>query len=403
MNFLHQDIVDFIRELYQTAEFIPLHEPKFVGNEKAYVTDCIDSTFVSSVGKYVNRFEQMMATYTGAKYAIATVNGTAALHIALKLVGVDPGDEVITQPLSFIATCNAISYCGAKPVFVDVDRDTLGMSPDSLRPFLVANTTQTSAGCINNATGRKISAVVPMHTFGHPCRIEEIARICEEFGIPLIEDAAESLGSYYQGRHTGTFGKLAAFSFNGNKTITTGGGGMIITDDETLAKRAKHITTTAKCLHPFEFVHDEIGYNYRLPNINAALGCAQMESLPRFLESKRSIASAYANFFAASNITFIEEPTEARSNYWLNALILEDKQARDVFLEELNGAGVMSRPVWRLMNELAMFQDCQCSALPNAKWLEARVVNIPSSPTRLDGGASGKTILGKPEKAKIIK
>ena len=375
----HQDVVNFIRDLYQTSEFIPLHEPKFIGNEKAYVIDCIDSTFVSSVGKYVDRFEQMISEYTGAKYAIATVNGTAALHIALKLVGVDLGDEVITQPLSFVATCNAISYCGAKPVFVDVDRDTLGLSAESLSAFLVANTTQTLAGCINKLTGRKISAVVPMHTFGHPCRIDEIAIICEEFNIPLIEDAAESLGSFYLGRHTGTFGKLAAFSFNGNKTITTGGGGMIITNDDALAKRAKHITTTAKQPHPYEFIHDEIGYNYRLPNINAALGCAQMETLPRFLESKRSIASAYAEFFSASNFTFVAESAQAHSNYWLNALILEDKLARDVFLKALNGAGVMSRPVWRLMNELTMFHDCQSSDLSNAKWLEERVVNIPSS------------------------
>lgn len=375
----HQNIVDFIRSLYQTTEFIPLHEPKFVGNEKTYVVDCIDSTFVSSVGKYVDRFEQEMAKYTGAKYAVATVNGTAALHIALKLVGVNQGDEVITQPLSFIATCNAISYCGARPVFVDVDRDTLGMSPGSLRTFLASSTTRTSAGCFNKTTGRRISAVVPMHTFGLPCRIDQIAAICAEFGIPLIEDAAESLGSYYQGKHTGTFGKLGAFSFNGNKTITTGGGGMITTDDETLAKHAKHITTTAKQPHPYEFIHDEIGYNYRLPNINAALGCAQMESLPRLLASKRSIASAYAEFFAASNITFIKETAQANSNYWLNALILEDKQARDAFLKDLNEAGVMTRPLWRLMNELPMFGDCQSTDLSNAKWLEERVVNIPSS------------------------
>lgn len=379
MGMMHQDIVDFIRSLYKTEEFIPLHEPKFFGNEKAYVIDCIDSTYVSSVGKYVDRFEQMMADYTGAKYAVATVNGTAALHVALKLVGVSQGDEVITQPLSFIATCNAISYCGAKPVFVDVDRDTLGMSPDSLHSFLSINATQTSVGCMNKATGRKISAIVPMHTFGHPCRIDEIAMVSEEFDIPLIEDAAESLGSFYQGRHTGTFGKLAAFSFNGNKTITTGGGGMIITDDEALAKRAKHITTTAKQPHPYEFIHDEIGYNYRLPNLNAALGCAQMESLPRLLKSKRSIALAYAEFFSASNITFVKEPAQANSNCWLNALILEDKQARDIFLIKLNEAGVMSRPIWRLMNELAMFHDCQSSDLSNAKWLEERIVNIPSS------------------------
>jgi perosamine synthetase len=375
----HQDIIDFIRRLYQTAEYIPLHEPKFIGNEKAYVNDCIDSTFVSSVGKYVDRFEKMMADYTGAKYAVATVNGTAALHIALKLVGVKQGDEVITQPLSFVATCNAISYCGAEPVFVDVDRDTLGMSPDSLYSFLSSNTSQSSAGCINKTTGRKISAVVPMHTFGLPCRVDKIAKICDEFGISLIEDAAESLGSHYQGRHTGTFGRLAAFSFNGNKTITTGGGGMIITDDEVLARSAKHITTTAKVPHSYEFVHDEVGYNYRLPNINAALGCAQMESLPRLLESKRSVALDYAKFFSTSNISFVEEPPQANSNYWLNALILEDRQARDVFLKELNDAGVMSRPIWRLMNELAMFRDCQSTDLANAKWLEERVVNIPSS------------------------
>ncbi len=375
----HQEVIDFIRGLYQTEKFIPLHEPKFVGNEKAYVLDCIDSTFVSSVGKYVDRFEQMMADYTGAKYAVATVNGTAALHIALKLVGVAQGDEVIAQSLSFVATCNAISYCGAKPVFVDVDRDTLGMSPSSLLSFLSANTTQTSAGCINKTTGRRISAVVPMHTFGLPCQIDEIAKICEEFSIPLIEDTAESLGSYYQGKHTGTFGKLAAFSFNGNKTITTGGGGMIITNDEVLAKRAKHITTTAKQPHPYEFVHDEIGYNYRLPNINAALGCAQMENLPRLLESKRTIALAYAEFFSALNINFVSEPAHSNSNYWLNALILEDKQAREEFLQKLNAAGVMSRPIWRLMNELPMFQDCQSTDLTNAKWLEERVVNIPSS------------------------
>lgn len=375
----YQHVIDFVRNLYQTTEFIPLHEPKFVGNEKAYVLDCIDSTFVSSVGKYVDRFEQMMADYTGAKYAVATVNGTAALHITLKLAGVSQGDEVITQSLSFVATCNAISYCGAKPIFVDVDRETLGMSPDSLRSFLSSNTVQTSAGCINKTTGRKISAVVPMHTFGHPCRIDKIALVCAEFGVPLIEDAAESLGSFFQGKHTGTFGLLAAFSFNGNKTITTGGGGMIITDDEGLAKRAKHITTTAKQPHPYEFVHDEIGYNYRLPNINAALGCAQMESLPKLLESKRAIASAYAGFFAASNITFVKEPAQADSNNWLNALIMDSNQNRELFLKELNEAGVMSRPIWRLMNELTMFQDCQSSDLSNAKWLDERVVNIPSS------------------------
>ena len=372
-------VVNFIRALYQTENFIPLHEPKFIGNEKAYLNDCVDSTYVSSVGAYVDRFERLITEYTGIKYAVATVNGVAALHVALKLVGVSQGDEVITQPLSFIATCNAISYCGAKPVFVDVDYDTLGMSPESLRTFLQLNTTNTNLACINNKTGKKISAVVPMHTFGHPCRIDEIAKICEEFNIPLIEDAAESLGSFYQGKHTGSFGKLAALSFNGNKTITTGGGGMIITNDEALAKRAKHITTTAKQPHPYEFFHDDIGYNYRLPNINAALGCAQMESLPKLLESKRDIANAYAKFFSESNPKFVKEPIQTSSNYWLNALVLEDKQARENFLKDLNNAGVMSRPIWRLMNELPMFRDCQSADLTNSKWLEERVVNIPSS------------------------
>jgi perosamine synthetase len=375
----YQSVIDFVRTLYQSKDFIPLHEPKFIGNEKTYLNDCVDSTFVSSVGKYVERFEQMVAEYTGAKYAIATVNGTAALHVALKLVGVQRDDEVITQPLSFIATCNAISYCGARPVFVDVDLETLGMSPLSLKVFLSGNAIKTSEGCINKTTGKRIVAVVPMHTFGHPCRINEIAEICDDFGISLIEDAAESLGSFYKGKHTGTIGKLGAFSFNGNKTITTGGGGMIVTNDEVLAKLAKHITTTAKQSHPYEFFHDQIGYNYRLPNINAALGCAQMEMLSQLLESKRTIATAYLKFFEGSYLKFIREPVNATSNYWLNALILKDKPSRDNCLRELNGAGVMSRPLWRLMSELAMFGDCQSSDITNAKWLEERVVNIPSS------------------------
>jgi len=375
----YQLIIDFIRNIYQTKEYIPLHEPKFFGNEKRYVLDCLDSTFVSSVGEYVNRFEQSVASYTGAKYAIATVNGTAALHIALLLSGVEEGHEVITQPLSFIATCNAIRYCGALPVFVDVDRDSLGLSPGSLRAFLEENAIQENGKCVNKNTGRKISAVVPMHTFGHSCRIIEIAAICERYNIPLIEDAAESLGSFYQDRHTGTFGQLGIFSFNGNKTITTGGGGIIVTSDEILARKAKHITTTAKKIHPYEFIHDEVGYNYRLPNINAALGCAQMESLPKILESKRNIAAAYSDFFSEIDIPFIKELPQSTSNYWLNAVVLEDKEMRDNFLEEMNSAGVMVRPIWRLMNELEMFKNCQAADLLNAKWLEERVVNIPSS------------------------
>ena len=285
----YNDLILFIRNIYQTDAFIPLHEPRFFGNEKAYVAECIDSTFVSSVGKFVDQFETMMAEFTGAKYAIATVNGTAALHIALKLSGVENGCEVITQPLTFIATCNAISYCGATPVFVDVDRDTLGMSPESLKSFLNDVAVRRPDGTYNKNTGKKIGAVVPMHTFGHPCRIDLISDICHEYNIPLVEDAAESLGSYYQGKHTGTFGLISAFSFNGNKTITTGGGGMIITDNEQIAKHAKHITTTAKIPHAYEYVHDEIGYNYRLPNINAALGCAQMENLTEILQKKQQV------------------------------------------------------------------------------------------------------------------
>ena len=376
----YQNIIDLVRGIYKTADFIPLHEPKFNGNEKMYLIDCIESTFVSSVGKYVDRFEQMIAEFTGAKYAVATVNGTAALHASLKLMEVYPGDEVITQPLSFIATCNAISYCGAVPIFVDVDIDTLGMSPDSLREFLHINVLRTSKGCVNKVTSKRVSAVVPMHTFGLPCRIDEIAAICEEYSIPLVEDAAESLGSYFRGKHTGTFGKLAAFSFNGNKTITSGGGGMIITDDAGLAKRAKHITTTAKQPHSYEFIHDEIGYNYRMPNINAALGCAQMENLLPLLASKRHIASVYAEFFTGSKINFIKELDQAHSNYWLNTISLGDMKTRNDFLREMNEAGVMSRPIWRLMNNLKMFSDCQSTDLSNAKWLEERVVNIPSTP-----------------------
>jgi len=372
-------VIEYIRELYQTSDFIPLHEPKFFGNEKNYVIDCLDSTFVSSVGKYVDQFEKKLADFTGAKYAVATINGTSALHIALLMVGVNPDDEVITQPLSFVATCNAVSYCQAKPVFVDVDLDTLGMSPESLDHYLVNNTKMTSKGCFSTFSGRRIAAVVPMHTFGNPCRILEISEICKKYEIPLVEDAAESLGSSYIDRHTGTFGRVGVFSFNGNKTITTGSGGMIVTDDEFLAKRAKHVTTTAKVPHAYEFVHDEIGFNYRLSNINAALGCAQMENISVILENKREIAKKYEQFFSGTGFTFLKETPNGKSNYWLNALILNDQNERNIFLKELNQAGVMARPIWRLMNELTMFRDSYSSDLKNSKWLEERVVNIPSS------------------------
>lgn len=375
-----QAIVDFIKQTFARQEFIPLHEPRFIGNEKKYLNDCIDSTFVSSVGKYVDTFEKEFAKTVGSKYAIATVNGTAALHISLILAGVKQDDEVITQPLTFIATCNAISYIGAKPIFVDVDLDTMGLSPKSLEAFLSANCEIAKSTCRNKTTAKIIKACVPMHTFGHPCRIDELKRICDEWHIALVEDAAESLGSYYKNKHTGTFGKVGAFSFNGNKIITSGGGGVIVTDDEALAKRAKHLTTTAKVPHPYEYVHDEIGYNYRLPNINAALLVAQLEQLETFLESKRALAKEYETFFSVSeNAQFIKEPQESNSNYWLQAVLLKDKDNRNEFLKFTNANGVMTRPIWRLMNELQMFQDCQCTSLDNAKYLEERVVNIPSS------------------------
>ena len=374
-----QKFVEFVQNLYKTKDFIALHEPVFVGNEKKYLNDCIDSTFVSSVGKYVDRFEKEFAEFVGSKYAVATVNGTSALHISLLLAGVESGDEVITQPLTFIATCNAISYCGAKPVFVDVDRDTMGLSPKSLQSFLETNCEIVDGKCINKTTKVTIKACVPMHTFGHPCRIDEIKSICDKWHITLVEDAAESLGSYYQNKHTGTFGKLGAFSFNGNKIITSGGGGAIVTDDEELAKRAKHLTTTAKVPHPYEYVHDEVGYNYRMPNLNAALLVAQLEQLNRFLHNKRELTLKYEEFFKEyDDIEFVKESKGTTSNYWLQAIILKDQKARNEFLKYTNDNGVMTRSIWKLMNELEMFKDMQCTSLDNAKYLEERVVNIPS-------------------------
>ena len=377
---MYANVVAFIQKLYKTKGFLPLHEPRFVGNEKKYVNETIDSTFVSSVGKFVTEFEESVAKFVGAKYAVATSNGTSALHIGLKLVGVDEHTEVITQPLTFIATANAIAYCHAAPIFIDVDRDTLGLSPKKLEAFLAKETFFNENGeCVNRVSKKVIKACVPMHTFGHPCKIDEIVAICDRYHIAVVEDAAESLGSYYKGKHTGTFGKIGVFSFNGNKIITTGGGGMIVTDDEALAKRAKHMTTTAKIPHPYEYIHDEIAYNYRLTNLAAALGVAQMESLPFFVESKRKLAQQYQDFFKDMEIKFIKEPENASSNYWLNGVILKDKETRDTFLRYTNDKGVMTRPVWRLMNKLEMFKDAQCGDLSNAQWLEDRVVNISSS------------------------
>lgn len=372
------EVIKFIKKLFDSDEILALHQPVFMGNEKRYLNECIDTTFVSSVGKFVDRFENMIKVYTGAKYAIASVNGTAGLHVALKLVGVQRGTEVITQPLTFVATCNAIRYCDANPIFVDVDIDTMGLSPNSLQKFIDEYTEQRNGYCFNKKTGNKISAVLPMHTFGRPCRIKEIADICKEFNLALVEDAAESLGSYYQEQHTGTFGEFGVFSFNGNKVITSGGGGMIVTNDPTLAKKAKHITTTAKLAHPYEFIHDDEAFNYRLPNINAALGCAQMESLDIILDNKRLLAEEYNAFFEEKSIVFAKALNETKQNHWLNAILLENKSIRDDFLKQTNDAGVMTRPIWRLMNKLKMFNKYHTDDLENALWLEERVVNIPS-------------------------
>lgn len=373
-------VIQYIREVFNTPEgFVPLHAPYFGGNEKKYLADTIDSTFVSSVGAYVNRFEEMMAEITGAKYAVATTNGTVALQLSLVVAGVKAGDEVITQPLTFVATANAIAHSNATPVFVDVDRDTMGMSPDALEQFLQEHAVVKDGAAWNKSTGKRIAACIPMHTFGFPARIDKLVDICERWHIVLVEDAAESLGSYYNGTHTGTFGKLGTFSFNGNKTVTCGGGGAIVTNDEALAKHAKHISTTAKVPHPWEFVHDEIGFNFRMPNLNAALACAQLEQLDNILVNKRQLAELYKNYFSNTDIGFVTEQPGSIANYWLNCVVLNNLEERNAFLEATNNSGVMTRPIWRLMNKLPMFSHCQCGDLANAEWLEDRVVNIPSS------------------------
>lgn len=376
---MSNEVVNFIRHLYKTDEFIPLHEPRFWGNEKKYIIDAIDSTFVSSVGAYVDQFEQDFSKYIGYENAVACMNGTAALHVALILADVSANDEVITQPLTFIATCNAISYQKAHPVFIDVDKETMGLSPTALSDFLEYNAILTDKGCINKNSDRLIKAVVPMHTFGHACKIDEIASICSKWNITLIEDAAESLGSTYKGKQLGTFGDIAAYSFNGNKIMTTGGGGIVVANNKELLKKAKHITTTAKKPHPYEFNHDMVGYNYRLPNLNAALGCAQLEQLDQFLISKRETAKAYKKFFEDRKETFIDEPANSKSNFWLNAILLNNKEERNAFLENVNEQNVMVRPVWTLMNKLSMFKNCQTGPLNNSEWLENRLVNLPSS------------------------
>jgi aminotransferase in exopolysaccharide biosynthesis len=372
--------VDFIRAHFNTKEFIPLHSPVFPGREKEYLNECIDSTFVSYVGRFVGTFEEQTAAFTGAKYAVACVNGTAALHIALVLAGVKDGDEVISPALTFVATANAIAYCRAYPLFADCERDTLGLDPVKLGEWLTANAEVRNDGCCyNKSTGRRISCCVPMHTFGHAVRMDELMEVCNKFNIPVVEDAAESLGTWYNGKHTGTFGKLGILSYNGNKTVTTGGGGMIITDDEALAKKAKHITTTAKVPHRWDFVHDELGYNYRMTNVSAAIGVAQMEKIDFILSNKRETADAYRNFFAGSEVQFFAERDFCKSNYWLNVVLLKDKEERDKFLTFTNDNGVMTRPIWTLMNKLQMYSNCPVMNLDNSQWLEDRVVNIPSS------------------------
>lgn len=373
-------VTDFIHELYGAQDFVPLAVPVFVGNEKKYLNECIDTTFVSSVGKFVDRFEEDTAQYTGAKRAVVCVSGTNALHMSLMLAGVQRDDEVLTQALTFIATCNALSYIGAHPVFIDVDRDTMGLSPVAVREWLAKNSEQKNGECYNKNTGRRVKACVPMHTFGHPVHLDELVEVLKEYHIEMVEDAAESIGSLYKGKHTGTFGKVGALSFNGNKTITTGGGGMMLFNDEELGAYAKHITTQAKIPHRWEFRHDHIGYNYRMPNINAALGCAQLEHIEEYVASKRETAKAYEEFFKdMAEIEFFVDTPDTRSNYWLNVVILKDKEAQLNFLEYTNDNGVMTRPIWELMNRLSMFEKCENDGLKNTIWFADRVVNIPSS------------------------
>jgi len=378
---MYNDLINFIRKQFnEPKKFIPLHEPRFYGNERKYVLDAIDSTFVSSVGAYVDEFEKMMCKITGAKYAVALVNGTNAIHLSLLLAGVKQGDEVLTQPLTFVATTNAISYCNATPHFIDVDKDTMGLSPTKLRKHLQEIALLKDNKCYNKNTGKRIAACIPMHTFGLPLYIDELAKLCKEYNIPLIEDGAESLGSFYKGQHTGTFGLLGTFSFNGNKTVTSGGGGAIITNNKELAKKAKHLSTQAKIPHKWDYRHDQIGYNYRMPNLNAALACAQLEQLDEYIENKRELSNLYFEFFKNyQSIYLVREIKYAKSNYWLNAILLKNKEQRDVFLEYTNSKKIMTRPIWSLMNKLEMFKNCPKADLSNAEWLEDRVVNITSS------------------------
>ena len=373
-------LAKFIQDKYRTNSFIPLHEPRFIGKEKEFVSQTIDSTFVSSVGQYVNQFEEDIAKYTGSKRAIAVVNGTSALHLSMLMAGVKPGDYVITQALTFVATCNAIHYCQAEPILIDVDKKTLGLSPIALEAWLEENAfVDTDQVCKLKNSKRAIKACIPMHTFGHPVEIDTLAKICNVWKLSMIEDAAESLGSLFKDTHTGTFGLMGTLSFNGNKIITTGGGGAILCNEE-LYLKGKHLSTTAKKPNDIHFVHDEVGFNYRLPNINAALGCAQLESINLFVTQKRQLAEEYAQLLKNSNLEFFKEPKNCRSNYWLNTIICHDESQRNELLNYMNSREIMTRPVWTPMNKLPMFKNSISDSLQNTLWLEERIVNIPSSP-----------------------
>jgi perosamine synthetase len=375
----HKEVIEFIQSTFNTKDPIPLHAPVFGGREREYVLDTINSTFVSSVGAYVDRAEKMMADIAQTQKAVAVVNGTSGLHMALKLVGVQMGDEVITQALTFVATANAIRYTGAEPVFLDVDYDTMGLSPEAVRFFLENNCEKRKDGTFNNNTGRRIAAILPMHTFGFPLDLDGLTSVCQEWNLPLVEDAAESLGSYYKDKHTGSFGDVGVFSFNGNKIVTSGGGGMLVTNNPELGQLCKHLTTTSKIPHPYEYAHDNLGYNYRMPNINAALLCAQLERLDSFLENKRQLAERYSEFFYNRGIKFRKEQENTRANYWLMCVELDNLQQRNDFLYETNSVGVMTRPIWQLMYRLPMYQHCFRDDQTNAEFLEQRIVNIPSS------------------------
>jgi len=378
---MYKELVELIKTIYRGQHPVPLHAPVFIGNEKKYLLNCIDSGYVSYLGEYVKKLEKQICEYTGSAYAIATVNGTCALQVALEVAGVSRDDEVITQDLTFVATANAILSCGAIPVFVDSDRDTLGMSPDKLEEFLATHCRVTDKGeCLNIHSHRLIKACVPVHVFGHPAHIDKIIDICRAYGIKVIEDAAESLGSFRNHQHTGTYGLMGVLSFNGNKIVTTGGGGMILTNDEALANLARHITTTAKVPHPWDFFHDRHGYNYRLNNVSAAIGCAQMENLPLFLERKRAVAAQYQQFFSRyPEVSFFSEPENCYSNYWLNLIFVKNREERDKLLSYTHEQGILTRPVWTLMHKLPMFSHCQTTNLDNAIDMENRGINLPSS------------------------